>query len=209
MGGGDIVKKILKFGCIGFIGIFLIGLIGGILGVVDNSDPVNTSSNDDSNQVSETDKLEQQKEYYMNNTKPKIEELTNMYDKIWNEGWRPTFEALSNSNVDIYAAYNNLKIVRDTYRELSKSFDSIPVEGLSDEHQETLKKAFREFSGAAVSRQIAAEKALEMIDERNYAPSHVNRIQDNIEHGDQQMMSSVLAITAVEMELGIIEIEQE
>ncbi|WP_137744539.1 hypothetical protein [Robertmurraya siralis] len=199
------MKRFFKFGCLGAIGL-MVGLV--IIGFIIGEDPNDTTTSvevDDNKSEDAKEVTASQKDFYLNKTKPKIEELTGMYDKIWDEGWKPTFEALSNGNANIYNAYDNLKIVRDTYRDLSGVFKSIPVDDLGKEHQKLLESAFSDLRYAAVARQIAAEKAMEMIDTGNYSPSFMDEIESQIKSADSQMISGVASIAIVESELGIIE----
>lgn len=146
---------------------------------------------------------EKQVEYFKTNAQPFINEVTSSYDKGWNDVWQPTFEAISAGNTDIYKAYENMKALKNYYRNLSTNMNNIPVEGLSKKHQKSLKGAMNDLSYAAVSRQMAAEKAMKMFDEGNYSPSHMDKIKSDIASADSRMLSAVVAITSVKAELGI------
>lgn len=151
----------------------------------------------------EAEETEKQVEYFKSNTQPFIDEMTSYYDKGWNDVWKPTFEAISTGSTNVYQAYDNMKILKDYYRNLSTNMNNVPVEGLSKDHQKTLKKAFGDLSYAAVSRQMAADKAMKMFDEGNYSPSYMDKIKSDIASADSQMLSAVVAIATVKVELGI------
>ena len=152
------------------------------------------------------EKLAKQKEFFINNTQPAIDEWTKSYDKLWNEGWQPTFEAIGNGSRDVYTAYDNMKTIKDGYRTLNVN-DSIPVEGLSKVHQKAVKEAMRQLSYSASSRQMAADKAMKMFDEGNFSPSHMDKIKSDIASADSFLMDGVMKITTIKMDLGLIEEE--
>lgn len=152
----------------------------------------------------EDEKLAKQKEYFVKNTQPAIEDWTKSYDQLWDKLWKPTFEAIGNGSTDVYTAYDNMKALKEGYRELSVK-NSIPAEGLSKEQKKAVKEAMRELNYAVASRQMAAEKAMKMFDEGNFAPSQMDKIKSDIASSDSQLLKGVAGITMIKQELGLIE----
>ncbi|MFJ7954519.1 hypothetical protein ACIQZG_23750 [Lysinibacillus sp. NPDC096418] len=149
-------------------------------------------------------KMSKQKDYYIKSTQPAIDEWVKTYDQLWNSIWKPTFEAIGNGSRDVYAAYDNMKSLKDGYRTLTLK-DSVPVEGLSKEQQKTIKEAMRDLTYAAASRQLAAEKAMKMFDTSDFSPSQMDKIKSDVATSDTQLMKGVIGITKVKQELGLIE----
>lgn len=150
------------------------------------------------------DKLAKQKDYFIKNTQPAIEEWTKSYDQLWDKYWKPTFEAIGNGSTDVYTAYDNMKTLKFGYRELTLK-DSIPVEELSKQQKKDLKDAMNQLTYAAASRQMAAEKAMKMFDESNFSPSQMDKIKSDITASDSQLLQGVVVITKIKQELGLIE----
>ena len=152
----------------------------------------------------EEEKLTKQKDYYIKSTQPAIDEWVKTYDQLWNNIWKPTFEAIGNGNRDVYTAYDNMKSLKEGYRALSLK-KSVPVEGLSKDQQKTIKEAMSDLSYAAISRQLAAEKAMKMFDTSNFSPSQMDKIKSDVSAADTQLMKGVIGITKIKQELGLIE----
>lgn len=199
------MKKGCLIGCSGIVVVFVLLFIIGLVGAI--RDTVN--KNDEEKAKSVEEEIEKQKEYYLNSTKTEIKEVLEIYDQAWEEEWRPTFEAFSNGNANIYTVYNNLKNINEVYRDLSVSVKGIPVEELSKEHQEKLKSAFNDLSYACTSRQLASEKAMEMVDTNNFSPSLLEKLKNEVDTSDSHMLSAITTITSVELELGIIQEENQ
>lgn len=155
---------------------------------------------------SKEEELAKQKEYFTANTQPAIDEWTKVYDSLWNDGWKPTFEAISNGSRDVYTAYANMKTLEEGYGTLSVS-RSIPTEGLSKDHQKAVEEGMRQLAHAATARQMAAEKAMKMFDEGNLSPSQMDKITADVTAADSYLMDGVIKITTVKSELGLIEEE--
>lgn len=211
------MKKFFMIGCSSIFGLFVFLFVLGLIATItDSSSEEGTEQviegeqgNAKSNEQVNSEGLEKQKEHYLTNIKPEIEKAMKIYDQAWEDGWVPTFEAISTGNANIYTAYDNLKIIKNVYRDLSVSVDKIPVDGLSKEHQETLKSALRDFSYASTSRQMASEKAMKMIDNNDYSPSTVEKIKNDISSSQSRMISAIASITSVELELGVIQEDEQ
>jgi len=61
----------------------------------------------------EEEKSTKQKEYFIKNTQPAIDEWIKTYDQLWNGIWKPTFEAIGNGSRDVYTAYDNMKSLKE------------------------------------------------------------------------------------------------
>ncbi|MGE7947197.1 hypothetical protein [Lysinibacillus sp. NPDC093688] len=153
---------------------------------------------------SSDDKLAKQKDYFIKNTQPAIDEWTKSYDQLWNTYWKPTFEAIGNGSKDVYTAYDNMKALKAGYIELTLE-NSVPVEGLSKEQRKEVKDAMDQLTYAAASRQMAAEKAMKMFDESNFSPSQMDKIKSDITASDSQLLQGIVGITTIKQELGLIE----
>ena len=149
------------------------------------------------------DKLVAEKEFYLNNVKTAVDTQLGMYDAAWNEIWQPTFEGVGNGTVNVYTAYDNMKKVEQRYDTLYSSFGAIESKGLSKEN----KKLFDEFKSsiksAAMFRGEAAEKAKKMFDEGDFSPSKFDKVKADISYADREMLSAIVALTSLEMNLGV------
>lgn len=192
----------MKKGCL--LGCLIPFILIGVMGVIIQ----NVGKNAKEKAAAEEKTVEEQKEYYLNTVKPEIDKFIDSYDNMWEEGWEPNISGLSHPNVNINAVYNNLQIVKDTYMELSVTIGKIPLDGLNELNQEELKKALNYLSYAAVARQMAAEKAIEMVDQGNYSPSHLEKIQTDIASSVSHSNSAFPYIAAVELNLGVITLEE-
>jgi len=161
-------------------------------------------ANEDEKKAKEDEKINKQKEYFVKNTQPAIDEWVKTYDQLWESIWKPTFEAIGNGSRDVYTAYDNMKSLKEGYRELTLK-DSVPVDGLNKEQQKTIKEAMRDLTYAASSRQLAADKAMKMFDTSDFSPSQMDRIKSDVSASDTQLLKGVTGITKVKQELGLIE----
>jgi len=153
----------------------------------------------------EADKLAAEKEYYLNNVKTAIDTQLSMYDAAWSEIWQPTFEGVGNGTVSVYTAYENMKVLEQRYDTLYSSFDTIDGSGLSKDNKELLEEFKSNMKSATMWRSETAEKAREMFDEGDYSPSKLDKLNTYISYADSEIMKAALALTSIEMDLGLIE----
>lgn len=153
-------------------------------------------------EASAAEKLEAEKNFYLNEVKSKVDTQMKMYDAAWAELWVPTFEGLGTS-VDIYTAYDNMKALKQRYDTLYASFPSIEGEKLSKENKKQLKEFTDGMKNASMWRSEAAKKAMKIFDEGDYSPSRMDKLKTDIEYADSQMMTAVVALTMLEMTLGV------
>lgn len=148
------------------------------------------------------DKLAAEKKSYLTEVKPKVDTMMSLYDKAWNELWKPTFEGLG-TTVDVYTAYGNMKQLEQRYDSLYKTIGSIDGSGLSKENEEKFNEYKTNMKNAAMWRGEAAEKARKMFDEGNYSPSKFDKVKTDVSYADNEMMKAILALTTLEMSLGV------
>ena len=148
------------------------------------------------------DKLAAEKKLYLTDVKPKVDTMISLYDKAWNELWKPTFEGLG-TTVDVYTAYNNMKQLEQRYDSLYKTIGSIDGSGLSKENEEKFNEFKTNMKNAAMWRAEAAEKARKMFDEGNYSPSKFDKVKTDVSYADNEMMKAILSLTSLEMALGV------
>lgn len=154
--------------------------------------------------VTDEEKLEQEKKYYLENVKPKIETQMGMFDSAWDELWKPTFEGIG-TTVDVYTAYDNMKQLEQRYDTLYSSLPEIKGEKLSKENKKLLKEFTDGMRDASMWRGEAAEKAQKMFDSGDYSPSKMDDMKTDIAYADSTMMDAILAYTKLEISLGVIE----
>ena len=148
-------------------------------------------------------KLAEEKEYYLNEVKTQVDAQLGVYDQVWNDVWRPTFEGISNGTVNVYTAYDNAKAVENQYNALYSTFGDIPDKGLSKENKKLLSEFKSKMKSAAMWRGSAAERAQEMFDEGDYSPSSMEKLQADVGYADSEMMTAVLSLTSLETNLGV------
>lgn len=156
----------------------------------------------DADAKKDADKLAAEKKYYLTDVKPKVDTMMSLYDKAWNELWKPTFEGLG-TTVDVYTAYGNMKQLEQRYDSLYKTIGSIDGSGLSKENEEKFNEFKTNMKNAAMWRGEAAEKARKMFDEGNYSPSKFDKVKTDVSYADNEMMLAILALTTLEMALDV------
>ncbi|MGE7676276.1 hypothetical protein ACQKMV_22395 [Lysinibacillus sp. NPDC094403] len=149
------------------------------------------------------EQITKQKEYFIKNS-TSHRRVTKSYDQLWNKYWKPTFEAISNGSNDVYTAYDNMKALKEGYKELSLK-NSVPVEELSKKQKKDVKEAMSQLNYAAASRQMAAEKAMKMFNDGNFPPSQMDKIKSDITASDSQILKGIMGIATLKQELGLIE----
>lgn len=148
------------------------------------------------------DKLAAEKEFYLKNVKTAVDTQMGMYDKAWSEIWQPTFEGLG-TTVDVYTAYDNMKVLEQRYDTLYSSLGAIDGSGLSKENEKTFKEFKTNMKNAAMWRGEAAEKARKIFDEGDYSPSRMDKMKTDISYADNEMMKAVISLTSLEATLGV------
>lgn len=148
------------------------------------------------------DKLAAEKEFYLKNVKTAVDTQMGMYDKAWSEIWQPTFEGIG-TTVDVYTAYDNMKLLEQRYDTLYSSIGAIDGSGLSKQNEKTFKEFKTNMKNAAMWRGEAAEKARKMFDEGDYSPSRMDKMKTDISYADNEMMKAVISLTSLEATLGV------
>lgn len=149
------------------------------------------------------EKLAAEKEYYLKEIKTKVDIQMGMYDAAWSEIWQPTFEGISNSTVDVYTAYSNMKIVEQRYDTLYTSIGAIKNDSLSKENAKLFEDFKTSMKNAALMRKEAAKKARKMFDKGDYSPSKFDKVKSDVTYADNEMMQAVIALTSLENKLGV------
>ena len=145
-----------------------------------------------------------EREYYLNEVKPGIQDQLNLFDAAWSELWQPTFEAAGNGTLDAPAAYGNMKKVESHYDLLDATLSEIEGKELSKENKKHLKEFRVNIQSAARWRGEAAKHAKNMFDTGNYNPSQLEKIQEYVTTADSKMLSAVVSLSTIESNLGIV-----
>lgn len=150
------------------------------------------------------DPIATEREYYLNDVKPGIQDQLNLFDAAWSELWQPTFEAAGNGTLDAHAAYGNMKKVESHYDLLDATLGEIEGKKLSEENKKLLKEFRVNIQSAARWRGEAAKHAKKMFDTGNYNPSQLEKIQEYVTTADSKMLSAVVSLSTIESNLGIV-----
>lgn len=144
-----------------------------------------------------------EREYYLNDVKPGIQEQLNLFDAAWSELWQPTFETAGNGTLDAHAAYGNMKKVESHYDLLDATLGEIEGKELSKENKKLLKDFRVNIQSAARWRGEAAKHAKNMFDAGKYNPSQLEKIQEYVTTADSKMLSAAASLSTLESNLNI------
>lgn len=145
-----------------------------------------------------------EKEYYVAEVVPQIEDVISVYDNIWSELWQPTFEGLSNGSVDVYSAFETMNTVELGYSALDTQISNINGDKLSKENKKLLSEVKSNLRDAAQSRRSSAKEAKKAIDKGIFSPSEIEKIKKNIDYADGSMIHAVLSKTKIDSDFGLL-----
>lgn len=145
-----------------------------------------------------------EKNYYINEVVPQMEGVMGVYDRIWSEIWKPTFEGLSNGSVDIYTAYENMKSVEHRYTALGTQISNINGDKLSKENKKLLEEFKSELRDASSLRRSSGNEAKKLIDKGTFSPSEIDKVMTTVGYSDGPMMNAVICKTTLDMNFGVL-----
>lgn len=138
------------------------------------------------------------KESYVNDVKPQMDSVMKEYDRLWDEQWKPTFEGLG-TTVDLYTAYDNMKMLEVNYSVLEDQINEISTGELSGDNKKQLDEFKTNLSNAANARGLAANHAQKMFDSGDYSPSNMDELQSIVSLSDSHMFSAAINLTQLNM----------
>jgi hypothetical protein len=147
-------------------------------------------------------KIEQVKQAYQSEIRPEIDNHIKVYDDNWNNIWKPTMDAIANGSTDYYTAYNNMQVIKDNYQG-GRNLIVDPVEGMDKADKDLLKTYESKMGEAFTFRVMAVEMAQDGFNTGEMSPEDVNQMQLYIQMADSSMLEAVVAITTIEVSLGI------
>ena len=197
-----------------FIAIIVIG--GHLLGFGEDDESTKENKKDTKTEVTAENKKEtkgklSEKEinYYKKTLAPELDKYQKEYDRIWEEQWQVTLDAITNGNVSMYQAYKNMKTIHSNYSNLSTAFSSIEIKNLSGENKELIENYKEKMSKAANYRGHAARRMAELIDNGNFKPSKIESVQSYIALADEEMIAAAVERATLENNLGLIKKENQ
>ncbi len=134
-----------------------------------------------------------------------VEKDLNSFDSTWAE-WKKTFDGMSNGTLSKYDAYSRLKRVEKNLGLFSSKFqDTKPPEGLSKSHRDAISTSMSSLSDTASLRQMAAQQALDMLDNNDFKPSKVEELKQTLQSSDATTLKAAIGISTVKSELGLLD----
>ncbi|MGM0775478.1 MAG: ribonuclease [Bacillota bacterium] len=213
------MKKFLKLGCFGLIGLFTIVIIALIIDIGNDAEQASNQPKEENVEKKETKSVETAKEeknnkadvitddVYTNEIRPEINEITKEFDSIWTENWQSSWKKISTANgqPDIVSLKDDMEIVSEKYSELSKRISAIDSKSINPEYQEQLEEYRVNMSFATNYRGNAANAILQAINGVADLESRMEEAKKSVELADQKMLTALVAITSIDSKLGLIE----
>ncbi|MEH6990880.1 hypothetical protein [Cytobacillus firmus] len=146
-----------------------------------------------------------EKNIYLESYKPALTEITKEYDAIWENHWRPAWEAINNDSANVNELASNMDAVTDGYTTLSSKIIDFNPKGLSKEHIKLLED-YRVNMGKAISYRSNAGRAItQAIEGVADTQSRIEEATKSIELADKYMLEATVSMVTLETELGILE----
>ncbi|UOE58147.1 hypothetical protein [Cytobacillus oceanisediminis] len=146
-----------------------------------------------------------EKNYYLENHKVTINEITKEYDAIWEKNWKPAFKAISSGSSNINDLASDMEAVTNGYSTLSDKIIAFEPKGLSKENTKLLED-YRLNMGKAISYRGNAGRAItQAIEGVADTKSRMEEATKSIELADKYMLEATVSMVTLETELGIIE----
>ncbi|QOK27646.1 ribonuclease [Cytobacillus oceanisediminis] len=213
------MKKFLKLGCFGLIGLFTIVIIALIIDIGNDDEQASNQPKEENVEKKETKSEETAKEetnkkadvitddVYTNEIGPEINEITKEFDSIWTENWQSSWKKISTANgqPDIVSLKDDMEIVSEKYSELSKRISAIDSKSNKPEYQEQLEEYRVNMSLATNYRGNAANAILQAINGVADLESRMEEAKKSVELADEKMLTALVAITSIDSKLGLIE----
>ncbi|MCM3241554.1 ribonuclease [Cytobacillus oceanisediminis] len=213
------MKKFLKLGCFGLIGLFTIVIIALIIDIGNDDEQVSNQPKEENVEKKETKSEETVKEetnkkadvitddVYTNEIRPEINEITKEFDSIWTENWQSSWKKIStvNGQPDIVSLKDDMEIVSEKYSELSKRISAIDSKSINPEYQGQLEEYRVNMSLATNYRGNAANAILQAINGVADLESRLEEAKKSVELADEKMLTALVAITSIDSKLGLIE----
>jgi len=143
------------------------------------------------------------KEEFIQNVQPKVDDIINEYDRIWQTHWKETFSGLSDhsvSEVDAYQAMDDIIIEYDLLKNKINAIE-IPEKFTSSEENKLL--IFKQdLQVSCEKRQEAALKTKDMITLNYYPASQTETVRSTVNTGDTYLLSAVNSYIKLSAEFG-------
>ncbi|MBX9972106.1 ribonuclease [Cytobacillus firmus] len=213
------MKKFLKLGCFGLIGLFTIVIIALIIDIGNDDEQVSNQPKEENVEKKETKSEETAKEetnkkadvitddVYTNKIRPEINEITKEFDSIWTENWQTSWKKISTATgqPDIVSLKDDMEIVSEKYSQLSKRISAIDSKSINPEYQEQLEEYRVNMSLATNYRGNAANAILQAINGVADLESRMEEAKKSVELADEKMLTALVAITSIDNKLGLVE----
>lgn len=145
--------------------------------------------------------LEEQKEYYLKETKPAIEAINEDYDFAWETLWTYTFNGLSDGSISFTDGIKKLETAEKRYDRLYKKAQEIPTEGLDKENTNKVGSYVVEIQDAISFRLEAINEAIKMLKDEDLSQSNIEGIYTIVSDANSFMMQAVAYFTDIEKTL--------
>ncbi|MEN8699563.1 hypothetical protein [Bacillus infantis] len=146
-----------------------------------------------------------EKETYVNNIKATISEINKEYDSIWEQDWRPAWDAINNNASGINDLALNMENVSNGYSSLSTKLIEFKPDGLSEKHNQMFEDyrialgkaiAYRGNAGRAITQAITGVADIQ---------SRMEEAKKSVELADKYMLEATVNIVTLEKELGVLQ----
>lgn len=162
---------------------------------------VEESSKKDSETLPVSDVDQSEKEYYLTQTKPYIDNLLKKFDGTWTEFWKGTANKLSNSQITTKQAINQYTLLKVAYQSVRENDMSPPVSGLSKDNQKKIDDFITNLEKAILKREEAADSAITTLSKSNF--TDMDKAIALIKEGDTFIYDASISLVTLESALDI------
>ncbi|WP_456364273.1 hypothetical protein [Priestia aryabhattai] len=137
-----------------------------------------------------------------NEIKPEALAIADEFDHIWDSYWTPTMNSVANGQMDVYEAYQNMKILREKYFALGDRIDSLNVPSSFTKEQKKYLEEFKSgLTSASNQRALIGGDVMKMLDKQDFSPSKVDKISFSAELSNELATDGTLNIVWLESEV--------
>lgn len=162
---------------------------------------ITVSETTENSDATEEPTIESQKDFFTSQVKPKVDEIIEEYNLIWDSLCAKSFTGISNGSMDLTKAYENFKVASVRYNRLYDQL-SVPDKGLSNEYKKKVGSFSVDAEDSVGMRIEAINKTMKMIDNQTFKPSEISNIQEIVNGSTDLMKEGIVSI--VEIQHGLV-----
>lgn len=162
---------------------------------------VEKSSKKDSEKLPVSVVDQSEKEFYLTQTKPYIDNLLKKFDGTWTEFWKGTANKLSNSQITTKQAIYQFSLLKAAYQSVRENDMSPPVTGLSKDNQKKIDDFITNLEKAILKREEAADSAITTLSQSKF--TDMDKAVELIKESDTFIYNASVSLVTLESALDI------